>query len=93
MLAVARKLVLSKQAYALTGEVEKTYRVVCEEYKEEPRKHTQFWGYLQRISALGIVDIKPSGPGQRGQSLRVSVQEAPAGWLEKEMERLLEERK
>ncbi len=93
LLAVARKLVISKQAYALTGEVEKTYRVVCEEYKEEPRKHTQFWGYLQRISALGIVDIKPSGPGQRGQSLRVSVQEAPAAWLEREIEQLLEKHK
>ncbi|MFH1821085.1 MAG: ORC1-type DNA replication protein [Methanobacteriota archaeon] len=93
LLAVVRKLVLSERAYALTGDVEKTYRVVCEEYGEEPRKHTQFWEYLQRVSALGLVDIKPSGPGQRGQSLRISVQEAPAEWLEKEMVRLLESRK
>jgi len=93
LLAVARKLTLSKQAYLLTGEVEKTYRIVCEEYGEEHRKHTQFWEYLQRMSALGLVDVKPSGAGQRGQSLRISVQEAPAAWLEKEMEKFLEGRK
>ena len=93
LLAVARKLILSKRAYALTGDVEKTYHIVCEEYGEEHRKHTQFWEYLQRMSALGLVDVKPSGAGQRGQSLRISIQEAPAAWLEKEMEKLLEGRK
>ena len=93
LLAVARKLIVSKRAYALTGDVEKSYRVVCEEYGEEPRKHTQFWEYLRRISGLGLVDVQPSGPGQRGQSLKISIQEAPTEWLEKEIEKLLESRK
>jgi len=92
LLAVARKLNLSKRAYAFTGDVEKTYRVVCEEYREEPRRHTQFWEYLQRLNALGVVDIKPSGLGQRGQTLKISIQEVPAEWLEKEMEKLLREK-
>lgn len=89
LLAVARKLVLSKRAYAFTGDVERTYRVVCEEYREEARRHTQFWEYLQRLSALGLVDMKPSGVGQRGQSLKISIQEVPAEWLEKELEKLI----
>jgi len=93
LLAVARKLILSKRAYVFTGDVERTYHVVCEEYREEPRKHTQFWEYLQRMNALGLLDIKPSGMGQRGQSLRISIQEVPAEWLEKEMERLLQGRR
>ncbi|MEM4202267.1 MAG: ORC1-type DNA replication protein [Candidatus Hadarchaeum sp.] len=89
LLAVARKLFLSKRAYAFTGDVEKTYRLVCEEYREEARRHTQFWEYLQRLGAMGLVDIKPSGVGQRGQSLKISIQEVPAEWLEKELEKLI----
>jgi cell division control protein 6 len=93
LLAAARKLRASKGAYALTGDVEKTYHLVCEEFGEEPRRHTQFWEYLQRISGLGLVDLQLSGPGQRGKSLRISIQEAPVEWLEKEMERVLYRRK
>ncbi len=93
LLAVARKLKSSRRAYAFTGDVEKNYRVVCEEYDEDSRKHTQFWEYLQRMNGLGLVDVQPSGPGQRGQSLKISIQEAPVEWLEKEMERLLKGRK
>lgn len=92
LLAVARKLAISRRAYAFTGDVEKTYRVVCEEYHEKARKHTQFWEYLQRLGALGLVDIKPSGLGQRGQSLKISIQEVPAEWLEKEIEKLIKGR-
>ncbi len=93
LLAVVRKLAVSGRAYAMTGDVEKSYRVVCEEYGENPRKHTQFWEYLQRMNGLGLIDVQPSGPGKRGQSRRIAIQEAPAKWLEKEMEGLLQRRK
>jgi cell division control protein 6 len=93
LLAIARKLRISRQAYAMTGDVEKSYQVVCEEYGQEPRQHTQLWEYLKRMDGLGLIDLRPSGPGQRGQSFRISVQEAPVEWLEKEMEKLLEGRK
>lgn len=89
LLAVARKLKISKRAYALTGEVEKSYRVVCEEYGEEPRKHTQLWEYLNRMEGLGVVDLQPSGRGRRGKSQRISVPDIPVATLEKELERLL----
>ncbi len=93
LLAVARRLKVSKRAYAITGDIEKSYRVVCEEYAEEPRAHTQFWDHLKRLDGLGLVDLQPSGPGYRGHSLRVSIQEAPVEWLEREMEKLLEKGK
>jgi len=89
LLAIARKLKVSKRAYALTGEVEKSYRVVCEEYEEEPRKHTQLWEYLNRMEGLGVVDLQPSGRGRRGKSQQISVPDIPVATLEKELERLL----
>jgi len=89
LLAVARKLKVSKRAYALTGEVEKSYRVVCEEYDEKPRKHTQLWEYLNRMEGLGLVDLQPSGERHRGKSQRISVPDIPVATLEREIERLL----
>jgi cell division control protein 6 len=85
LLALARRLKISKQAYAITGEVEKAYAVVCEEYGEAPLKHTQLWERLKKIGELGLADVQPSGPGHRGQSMRVSIPEAPVAWIEKEL--------
>jgi cell division control protein 6 len=89
LLALARRLKISKRAYAMTGEVEKSYRIVCEEYGERFRKHTQLWEYLKRLEGLGLVDLQPSGPGQRGTSTRASVPDVPVVWLEKELERVI----
>lgn len=93
LLAVARKLRISRCAYVTTGDAEKSYHVVCEECGEEPREHTQFWEYIRRMDGLGLVDLEPSGLGHRGHSLRISVQEAPVEWLEREVEKLLGKRK
>ncbi len=93
LLAVARGLRISKRAYAVTSDIEKSYRVVCEEYGEAPRAHTQFWDHINRLEGLGLVDLQPSGPGHRGHSRRVSIQEAPVAWIEREMEKLLEKSK
>jgi cell division control protein 6 len=89
LLALARKLKISKRAYALTGEVEKSYRVVCEEYGENPRGHTQLWGYLKRMDGLGLVDLQMSRKLHRGRTQRVSVADVPVTMLEEELEQLL----
>jgi cell division control protein 6 len=85
LLALARKLKVSKRAYAITGEVEGSYRVVCEEHDEKPRAHTQLWEYFKRLENLGLVDVQLSGPGQRGKSNRASIPDVPVAWLEKEL--------
>jgi cell division control protein 6 len=89
LLAVARRLKISERAYALTGEAEKSYRVVCEEYGERYRKHTQLWEYFKRLESSGLVELRPSGPGHRGTSMRVSIPDVPVAWLEKELEKVL----
>jgi cell division control protein 6 len=92
LLALARRLKITERAYALTGEVEEAYRVVCEEHGEEPRKHTQLWGYLKRMDGLGLVDTQPSGKPHRGRSKRISVPDVPVLMLEKELEKLLKKK-
>ncbi len=85
LLAVARKLKITDQAYAITGDVEKSYQVVCEEYEETPRKHTQVWEYLKRLEGLGLIELQISGAGQRGMSTKISIPDIPVAWLEKEL--------
>ena len=89
LLTVARKLKLSKRAYLLTGEALRSYRVICEEYSEHPRRHTQIWEYLKRMEGLGLVSLHPSGKEHRGKSMRISVPDVPVAMLEGELERLL----
>lgn len=90
LLALSRRLKISDQAYALTGEVEDAYNVVCEEYEEEARKHTQVWEYLKRLSDLGIIETQPSGEERRGKSQKISIPDAPVEMLEEELEKILE---
>ncbi len=94
LLALARRLRISERAYALTGELETAYRVVCEEYGEKPRSHTQLWGYLKRAEELGVVDLRFTGKGRRGlsQKISISVPDVPVAVLEGELERLLKAR-
>ena len=89
LLAVTRKLRLSKRAYVLTGEIKQSYRVACEEYGERPRAHTQLWEYLKQMEGLGLVDLQPSGERHRGQSRRISVPDVPVKVLERELEKIL----
>ncbi len=70
LLAVMRRLRTS--AYATTGEVEEEYRAVCEENGHEPRGHTQFWKYMNRLEMDGLIDMKlVSG---KGRTKRVSTE-------------------
>ncbi|KUO43398.1 MAG: hypothetical protein APU95_05990 [Hadesarchaea archaeon YNP_N21] len=92
LLAIARRLKISKLAYASTGEVERSYCVVCEEYGERPLKHTQFLENLSRIQGLGLVDIIEPVKGRRGRTKGISIPDASVKALEEELEKLLEKR-
>ncbi|MDD1764497.1 MAG: hypothetical protein LUQ46_00585, partial [Candidatus Methanomethyliaceae archaeon] len=73
LLSVAKVLKKNKSAYVTMGEVESTYRVLCESNKIEPRKHTQFWEYLQTLKNLGILYTKISGAGFRGKTTLIGL--------------------
>lgn len=90
LLALSRRLKISGSAYALTGEVEEAYHVVCEEYEEEARAHVQFWNYIKKIDNLGVIDTEPSSKGHVGRSQKISISDVPPDMMEKEIEKILE---
>src|SRR5213592_4517632 len=90
LLSIARKS--RKKAYITMGEAEEAYAVVCEEYNEKPRAHTQFWKYVKELDALGLVDTKLSGKGEVGKTTLISLPEIPAKVLADNLERSLKRR-
>jgi cell division control protein 6 len=84
LLAIARKA--QRKAALTTGEAEDGYGIVCEEYGEKKRGHTQFWKYLNELDALGLIDAKLSGEGVVGKTTIIKVPEIPAKALAKQIE-------
>jgi cell division control protein 6 len=89
LLAIARKM--RQKAYIVTSEAEQAYRIVCEEFTEKPRGHTQFWKYLKDLEALGLIDSKVSSRGTQGKTTVISLAEVPAKVLAENLERKLEQ--
>lgn len=90
LLAIARKI--RKKAYITMGEAEDVYKVVCEEYGEKRRAHTQFWKYVGDLDALGLIDTKLSGEGVVGKTTLISLPEIPSKVLSDNLERSLKSR-
>ncbi len=87
LIAIARCFRESAKAYASTREVEEAYRLVCEEWGQKPRGHTQLWKYLKRLKSLEVVSI--SLETTRGRTHRIALR-VPAGALEGEVKKLIE---
>jgi cell division control protein 6 len=86
LLAACRLLKDSERAYVTTGELEERYCLVCEEYNQDCRLHTQVWSYLQDLVGQGILTTKISGVGQRGRTTLIGLPDVPAALLERELE-------
>lgn len=93
LLTIVRYLKNTKRAYAFTGEIIGSYRVVCEEYNETPRSHTQVWEYLKELEKNGIITTALTGEGKRGNSSQISLPDVPAAVLEQKLTQLLLEGK
>lgn len=85
LLGIARRFKQSGTAHLSMGEAEDAYAVVCEEYAEEKRGHTQLWKYVQDLSSMDIVRAESSGVGQRGKTTLISLPKISAVELEKEL--------
>lgn len=90
LLAISRVLKGTEKAYVTTGEVKEHYKLICEEYKEKSRGHTQFWHYLKEMGNLGIIDSSVSGKGERGTTTMISLPDIPAKMLQEKIEKYLE---
>jgi cell division control protein 6 len=89
LLGIARRFKQSDIAHLSMGEAEDAYAVVCEEYGEEKRGHTQLWKYVNELSTLDIIKAESSGTGQRGKTTLISLPKVSAAELENELTRAL----
>ena len=90
LLGVARHFKQSDSVYVSMGDAEEAYALVCEEYGEKRRGHTQLWKYAQALSAAGIIETVVSGVGQRGKTTLIGLPRVPASDLEQELVKLLQ---
>ena len=85
LLSIARSI--RNQTYVTTGEVEKVYKVVAEEFGEKARAHTQFWAYIQDIANEGLIETKVLGDSAGGgRTTYISLPDIPAKVLEDKLE-------
>jgi cell division control protein 6 len=92
LIALSRLLERDESAYATMGEVEKMYELVCEEYKEKPRAHTQFWTYIKNLDSCGILSTQISGKGLRGKTTLIGLTSPSPSIVEKQLQNSLQER-
>jgi len=87
--AIAQRLQLDNTAYVNTGDAEKTYNLICEQFDETPRAHTMFWHYLKDIENAGFITLKKSGKGQLGTTQLISLPDIPAEVVQEKVTELL----
>lgn len=88
LLGIARFFMSSTASEATTGEIEESYHLVCEEYGEKKRGHTQFWKYLKKLNDLDFVTIEMHSSSQ-GRTQLIRLDKIPAETLEKNVVALL----
>jgi cell division control protein 6 len=90
LLGIARHFKHSTEPHATTGEVELGYQVVCEEYEETPRGHTQFWKYLNRLKGMGAISATLQA-SNKGRTQLISLPKIPAEELERELTKIVDQ--
>ena len=88
LLSIARFFMSSTAPEATTGEVEESYRLVCEEYGEKIRGHTQFWKYLKKLDDIDFVSMKMHASSQ-GRTQLIRLDKIPAETLQEKVMELL----
>lgn len=88
LLAIARSI--KNNSYVSITAAEKTYAIVCEEYNTTPRKHTQFWTYVQAIEKKNLVVTSVVTTTGGGRTTMISVPDIPSKILAKKVERILD---
>ncbi len=93
LLGIIRKLKHTKNAYISTNDAISSYKLVCEEHKEDARKHTQVWTYLKELTKQDIISTKISGEGMRGKTTLISIPDISLESIEVFLERTIENQK
>lgn len=93
LLAIVRSLKTSRTPYVMFGDAEDLYKVICEEYGEKPRVHSQLWTYLNDLREKGIIETRQNrkGEGVRGRTTLISIGTEPLDTLEQLVTKLIKE--
>jgi cell division control protein 6 len=82
LLAISIKLKTTQKAYTTMGEVEESYKRLCEEFTIPVRSHTQLWEYIQYLQNCDVITTKISSKGQRGQTTLIGLPDVSAEKIE-----------
>lgn len=85
LLSIVKCLKKNEQQYVSIGEVEKMYKIICEEYNVEPRAHTKIWEYIQNLRNIGLIYTKIMNLESKGRTTKIALPEIPIEILEKEL--------
>lgn len=88
LLGIARFFMSNTSSEATTGQIEESYHLLCEEYGEKKRGHTQFWKYLKKLNDLDFVTMEMHSSSQ-GRTQLIRLDKIPAKTLEKNVVALL----
>jgi archaeal cell division control protein 6 len=88
LLAISRAI--KSESYVSITSAEKTYAVVCEEYEQVARKHTQFWTYIQDMEHSGLLSTEVKSEIEGGRVTYISIPNIPPKELAKKLEYLME---
>lgn len=91
LLGTAR--VLRNRAFAETSEVEKAYRIACEEYGEKPRAHTQFYTHVRELAGSGLIDLRSKRGSSSGTTGMITLLDIPADIMASRLEEILSGRR
>jgi archaeal cell division control protein 6 len=88
LLSISRFFMSNTAPEATTGEIEESYHLVCEEYGEKPRGHTQFWKYLKKLNDLDFVSMEMNASSQ-GRTQLIRLDKIPSDTLQEKVMELL----
>ncbi|MDR3282421.1 MAG: AAA family ATPase [Candidatus Methanoplasma sp.] len=89
LLAIARAM--KKESEISITAAERTYAVVCEEYDQAARKHTQFWTYVQDMENIGLLATTVRNEAEGGRVTYISIQDIPPKELARKLENILDD--
>ena len=89
LVLLATSRILRNKAYAETAEVEKAYRIACEEHGEKYRAHTQFYSHVRELAGAGLIDLRTRRGSASGSSGMITLLDIPADIMAGRLEEML----
>ncbi|HJM29793.1 MAG: AAA family ATPase [Candidatus Thalassarchaeaceae archaeon] len=88
LLGICRRL--KKTNEISSGDAQKLYQLVCEEFAFKPRSYTTFWKHLKALEIEGLIETKTANASAgRGRTQHITMTNTPPATLESRIEKEL----